>query len=41
MIYNIAFGKAYDALKGWYLGFRECHVKPDLLLVYRKNNDIL
>ena len=29
------------ALKGQYLGFRECHVKPDLLLVYRKNNDIL
>ena len=29
------------ALKGQYLGFRECHVKPYLLLVYRKNNDIL
>lgn len=29
------------ALKGDYIGFRECHIKPDLLLVYRKNNDIL
>lgn len=29
------------ALKGNYIGFRECHIKPDLLLVYRKNNDIL
>ncbi|EOJ0350838.1 type II toxin-antitoxin system YafQ family toxin, partial [Campylobacter jejuni] len=28
-------------LKGNYIGFRECHIKPDLLLVYRKNNDIL
>jgi mRNA interferase YafQ len=24
------------ALKGKWLGFRECHVKPDLLLVYEK-----
>ncbi|WP_281267876.1 type II toxin-antitoxin system YafQ family toxin [Helicobacter valdiviensis] len=23
------------------MGFRECHIKPDLLLVYRKNNNIL
>ncbi|EAH7598100.1 type II toxin-antitoxin system YafQ family toxin [Campylobacter upsaliensis] len=29
------------ALKGNYIGFRECHIKPDLLLIYRKNNDIL
>ncbi|MFQ6342575.1 type II toxin-antitoxin system YafQ family toxin [Campylobacter sp. VTCC 70190] len=29
------------ALKGNYIGFRECHVKPDLLLVYRKNKNIL
>lgn len=29
------------ALKGDYIGFRECHIKSNLLLVYRKNNDIL
>ncbi|HEG2659196.1 TPA: type II toxin-antitoxin system YafQ family toxin [Campylobacter coli] len=29
------------ALKGNYIGFRECHIKPDLLLVYRKKDDIL
>lgn len=23
------------ALKGKYIGFRECHLKPDLLLVYK------
>ncbi|EOB3231727.1 type II toxin-antitoxin system YafQ family toxin [Campylobacter upsaliensis] len=23
------------ALKGNYIGFRECHIKPDLLLIYR------
>ena len=29
------------ALKGNYISFRECHIKPDLLLIYRKNEDIL
>lgn len=29
------------ALKGNYICFRECHIKPDLLLVYRKIDDIL
>ena len=29
------------ALKGNYIGFRECHIRPDLLLFYRKNNNIL
>ncbi|EAB5282275.1 type II toxin-antitoxin system YafQ family toxin [Campylobacter upsaliensis] len=29
------------ALKGNYIGFRECHIKPDLLLIYRKKDDIL
>lgn len=29
------------SLKGNYASFRECHIKPDLLLIYRKNNDIL
>ena len=26
------------ALKGKWLGFRECHIKPDLLLIYQKPN---
>lgn len=29
------------ALKGQFLGLRECHIKPDLLLVYQKDKDIL
>ena len=29
------------ALGGNFLGCRECHVKPDLLLVYRVNHNIL
>ena len=29
------------ALTGDYIGFRECHVQPDWLLVYRIENDIL
>ncbi len=28
-------------LVGNYLGCRECHVQPDLLLIYRVDNDIL
>ena len=28
-------------LIGNYLGCRECHIKPDLLLIYRVNDDIL
>jgi mRNA interferase YafQ len=28
-------------LIGDYLGCRECHVQPDLLLIYRVDNDIL
>jgi len=28
-------------LIGNYLGCRECHIKPDLLLIYRINNNIL
>jgi mRNA interferase YafQ len=26
------------ALKGKYLGYRECHIRPDWLLVYKKSN---
>ena len=29
------------ALKGQWVGFRECHVEPDWLLVYKIENDIL
>lgn len=29
------------ALKGDYVGFRECHIKPDLLLIYQKQDDKL
>ncbi|MDE6045441.1 MAG: type II toxin-antitoxin system YafQ family toxin [Helicobacter sp.] len=28
-------------LKGEFLGYRECHIKPDLLLLYQKHDDIL
>jgi len=28
-------------LKGEYLGFQECHLKPDLLLIYTIDNDTL
>lgn len=34
--------KHYDhALQGEYKGFRECHIKADLLLIYRKNKEVL
>ena len=29
------------ALSGNFVGFRECHIKPDRLLVYLLENDIL
>lgn len=29
------------SLSGNYKGFRECHVEPDWLLIYRIDNDIL
>jgi len=29
------------ALKGQYIGCRECHIKPDWLLVYKKDKDNL
>ena len=33
----------YDdhALTGNYVGYRECHIKPDWLLIYRINNNEL
>ncbi|TRN94272.1 type II toxin-antitoxin system YafQ family toxin [Escherichia coli] len=29
------------ALKGNYIGFRECHIQQDLLLIYQKQDDKL
>ena len=29
------------ALKGDFVGFRECHLKPDLLLIYQKQDNKL
>lgn len=29
------------ALKGNYSGHRECHITPDWLLIYKKENDII
>ncbi len=29
------------ALTGNYAGFRECHIEPDWLLVYRKENNLM
>ncbi len=29
------------ALKGKFKAFRECHVKPDLLLIYQKDKEVL
>ena len=28
-------------LIGKYAGFRECHIKPDLLLIYKKKEEVL
>ncbi|TLD83231.1 type II toxin-antitoxin system YafQ family toxin [Helicobacter sp. MIT 11-5569] len=28
-------------LKGDYKGYRECHIKPDLLLIYKKQRGVL
>ena len=27
------------SLSGDWLGYRECHIKPDLLLIYKKSDD--
>ena len=47
VIQTLADGNTLDMsnkdhkLTGNYLGCRECHVKPDLLLIYKIDNDIL
>lgn len=34
-------GKMKKDLKGNYKGYRECHISPDWLLVYRQNGEYL
>lgn len=47
VIDNLRQGKTLDkkyrdhALTGNFVGFRECHIKPDWLLVYLVENNIL
>ena len=47
VIKTLAEGKKLDAkyqdhgLKGNLYGFRECHIQPDWLLIYGKNEDTL
>ena len=47
VIRDLANGKTLDnnlkdhKLIGNYLGCRECHIKPDLLLIYKIDNNIL
>jgi mRNA interferase YafQ len=46
VIQQLSLGKQLDikykdhTLKGKYAGLRECHIKPDWLLVYHKNEEI-
>lgn len=41
--YNKKLDKKYrdHELKGNYKGFRECHIEPDWLLIYKIENDVL
>lgn len=47
VVLRLANGEALEerycdhALKGKYTSYRECHIKPDLLLIYRVNEGIL
>lgn len=47
ILLSLANGKALEPkykdhkLKGEYKDFRECHVHPDLLLIYQKYEDIM
>ena len=47
VIASLAAGKPLDekyrdhALSGNWAGFRECHILPDWLLIYRVENDVL
>ena len=47
VVYTLSLGEALaeryhdHALTGNFAGFRECHIKPDWLLIYLIQNDIL
>ena len=43
LLNDIELEKKYreHALTGKYAGFKECYIKPDLLLIYQINQDIL
>ena len=47
VVEKIASGKKLEekykdhALKGDFIGFRECHIQPDWLLIYQYNDDEL
>ena len=47
VVFKLASGEILDQkfydhqLKGKYSRYRECHVKPNLLLIYQINNDVL
>lgn len=47
VIEKLANGEKLDikfkdhALKGNYLGYRDCHIKADLVLIYKKQDDRL
>ena len=43
LLNNIELEKKYKdhTLTGKYIGFKECHLKPDLLLIYQINHNIL
>ena len=40
---NIPLAEKYrdHELKGKYLGFRECHIQPDWLLIYKVEKEVL
>jgi mRNA interferase YafQ len=47
IVLRLAAGETLEArykdheLQGEWKGHRECHVRPDLLLIYRKEEDVL
>lgn len=47
VIFRLACGESLEqryrdhALKGLFSAYRECHIKPDLLLIYKRQEDIL
>ena len=47
VVYKLANGIKLDpkhkdhALSGAYSGFRDCHIKPDLLLIYKIDKNVL